>query len=116
MVQINGFIKYPRPYPRLDKYERLSSYIERAGGIKRKRRFKRCHSLPQKNSVFPDNIANKPAVLSDSLGGTALDSAKVSLSEVLQEPVSIDLYKALKEKGSKSDIILQDGDVILCRK
>lgn len=112
LVQINGLIKYPGPYPRLDKYERLSSYIERAGGVKENADLSGAILYRKKIQYFRDNIANKPAVLSDSLGGTALDSAKVSLNEVLQEPVSIDLYKALKEKGSKFDIILQDGDVI----
>ena len=34
LVQINGLVLYSGPYPRLSKYERLSSYIQRAGGIK----------------------------------------------------------------------------------
>ena len=34
LVQINGLVLYSGPYPRLSKYERLSSYIERAGGVK----------------------------------------------------------------------------------
>jgi protein involved in polysaccharide export with SLBB domain len=41
-----------------------------------------------------------------------LDSSLASISEVSKEPVSIDLYRALKYKNSKYDIILQEGDVI----
>ena len=66
----------------------------------------------KKIQYFRDNITSKAASLSDSLGGVALDSAQASLNEVLQEPVSIDLFRALKERNSKYDIILQDGDVV----
>jgi protein involved in polysaccharide export with SLBB domain len=50
--------------------------------------------------------------LTDSLGSIVLDSSQASLGEVAKEPVSIDLYRALKYKNSKYDIILQEGDVI----
>ena len=39
-----------------------------------------------------------------------LDSVKTDTA--LTEPVSIDLYKALKYRNSKYDIVLQDGDVV----
>jgi protein involved in polysaccharide export with SLBB domain len=112
LVQLNGLIKYPGPYPRLDKYERLSSYIERAGGLRENADFSGAILYRKKIQYFRDNIVNKAMSLSDSLGTAHLDSAKASLSEVSQEPVSIDLYKALKNKNSKYDIILQDGDVV----
>ena len=40
-----------------------------------------------------------------------LDSTTAPL-QALDEPVSIDLYKALKYKNSKHDIILQENDVV----
>ncbi len=46
------------------------------------------------------------------MGGIVLDSVKTDLSEVAQEPVSIDLYKAMKDRSSKFDIVLQEGDII----
>ncbi|MFN8254033.1 MAG: SLBB domain-containing protein [Ferruginibacter sp.] len=112
LVQLNGLVKYPGPYPRLDKYERLSSYIDRAGGLKENADLSGAILYRKKIQYFRDNITEKAASLSDSLGGVSLDSAQASLNEVLQEPVSIDLYKALKDRNSKHDIILQDGDVI----
>jgi polysaccharide biosynthesis/export protein len=112
LVQLNGLIRYPGPYPRLDKYERLTSYIERAGGLKENADLSGAILYRKKIQYFRDNIAAKAASLADSAGGVELDSAKATLAEVLQEPVSIDLYKALKNKNSKYDIILQDGDVI----
>lgn len=112
LVQMNGLVKYPGPYPRLDKYERLSSYVDRAGGLVENADLTGAILYRKKIQYFRDNITKKAAVLSDSLGGVSLDSAQASLNEVLQEPVSIDLFKALKERNSKYDIILQDGDVV----
>lgn len=112
LIQINGLVKYPGPYPRLDKYEHLSSYIERAGGIKEYADLSGAILYRRKTQFFRENVANKAASLTDSIGSIVLDSAKSSLSEVVNEPVSIDLARALKYKNSKYDIILQDGDVI----
>jgi polysaccharide biosynthesis/export protein len=112
LVQINGLIKYPGPYPRLDKYERLSSYIDRAGGIKENADLSGAVLYRKKVQYYRDNVTSRVTSLTDSLGGIDLDSAKASLGEVASEPVSIDLYKAMKNKNSKYDIILQDGDVI----
>lgn len=112
LVQINGLVQYSGPYPRLSKYERLSSYIERAGGIKENADLSGAILYRRKTQFFRENVANKAASLTDSIGSIVLDSAKTSLSEVANEPVSIDLARALKYKNSKYDIILQDGDVI----
>lgn len=112
LVQINGLIQYPGPYPRLNKYERLTSYIERAGGIKENADLSGAILYRKKTQYFRDNVTNKVSSLTDSLGGIILDSVKTSLAEVAQEPVSIDLYKALKNKNSKYDIVLQEGDII----
>lgn len=113
LVQINGLVQYPGPYPRLSKYERLSSYIQRSGGIRENADLSGAILYRKKTQYFRENVTNKVASLTDSLGGiTKLDSAKTSIAEVAQEPVSIDLYRALKYKNSKYDIILQEGDVI----
>ncbi len=112
LVQINGLIKYPGPYPRLNKYERLSSYIERAGGIKENADLGGAILYRKKTQYFRDNVTSKVNSLTDSLGGIILDSVQTSLSEVSQEPVSIDLFRAMKDKNSKFDIVLQEGDII----
>ncbi len=112
LVQINGLVQYSGPYPRLSKYERLSSYIQRAGGIKENADLSGAILYRKKTQYFRENVANKVASLTDSIGSIKLDSVKTTLSEVANEPVSIDLYRALKYKNSKYDIILQEGDVI----
>jgi protein involved in polysaccharide export with SLBB domain len=94
-IQILGLVKYSGFYPRLNKYERLSSYIERAGGT--------MENANLSGAVLYRN--NSAAV--KGLSGNA-DSLPMSVSQ----PVSIDLYNALKYKESKHDIILQNNDVI----
>ncbi len=112
LVQINGLIKYPGPYPRLNKYERLSSFIDRAGGIKENADLGGAILYRKKTQYFRDNVTSKVNSLTDSLGGIILDSVQTSISEVAQEPVSIDLFKAMKNRDSKYDIVLQEGDII----
>ncbi len=112
LVQINGLVLYSGPYPRLSKYERLSSYIERAGGVKENADLSGAILYRKKTQFFRDNVAGKVASLTDSIGSIVLDSVKTSFAEVAKEPISIDLSRALAYKNSKYDIILQEGDII----
>jgi len=112
LVQINGLVKYSGPYPRLSKYERLSSYIDRAGGITENADLSGAILYRKKVQYFRENVTDKVASLTDSVGSIVLDSVKTSLSAVANEPVSIDLYRAMKYRNSKYDIVLQEGDVI----
>lgn len=112
LITINGMVKYAGPYPRLSKSERISSYIDRAGGVKEEADLSGAILYRKKTQFFRENVTNKVASLSDSIGSIKLDSVKTSIAEVANEPVSIDLYRALKYKNSKYDIVLQEGDVI----
>lgn len=112
LILINGMVKYSGPYPRLSKSERLSSYIERAGGVREEADLTGAILYRKKTQFFRENVTNKVASLTDSIGSIVLDSVKTSLADVANEPVSIDLYRALKYKNSKYDIVLQEGDVI----
>lgn len=114
LVQINGMVRYAGPYPRLSKNERLSSYLDRAGGVTENADLGGAILYRKKTQAFRENVtkAGKVAALTDSLGQIKVDSAKASIEEAAQEPVSIDLYRAMKYKNSKYDIVLQEGDVI----
>jgi protein involved in polysaccharide export with SLBB domain len=105
-VELRGLIRYPGLYPRLDKYEKISSYIARAGGFKENANLGGA-VLIRRNNV---NLREK------AIGALKYDSVGNVISGVdianLEDPVSIDLFKALKNKNSKYDIILQEGDVI----
>lgn len=112
LVQLNGLINYPGPYPRLSKFESISSYIQRAGGVKENADLSGAILYRKKTQFFRDNVTAKINSLVDSIGAIKLDSSKADLAEVSQEPISIDLYKALKFPKSKFDVVLQDGDII----
>ncbi len=112
LVQINGLVKYPGPYPRLSKFERLSEYIERAGGLKENADLSGAVLFRKKTQNYRENIVKNAPSLTDSLGQIKTDSVRTSLAQVINEPVSIDLAKALKYKSSKHDIILQEDDVV----
>lgn len=105
-VQILGLVKYAGLYPRLDKYERLSSYIHRAGGILDNANIGGAILYRKKVNFFREKIVYKPKL--DSNGNAIKDSVLLSLDE----PVSIDLYKAMKFENSKHDIVLQENDMI----
>ncbi len=108
-VELQGLLKYPGLYPRLDKYERLSSFIERAGGLDENANISGAILYRNKNDLFREKAMEKPKL--DSNGNPIRDSSSVALKS-LDEPISIDLYRALKYKNSKHDIILQERDVI----
>jgi len=108
-IEIRGMVKYPGFYPRLDKNETLSSYIERAGGLQPNANVGGAILYRHKIEFFREKVVEKPKT--DSLGNIIEDSLSASLKS-LEEPVSIDLYKALKYKNSKHDIVLQEQDMV----
>jgi protein involved in polysaccharide export with SLBB domain len=105
-VQILGLVKYAGSYSRLDKYERLSSYIQRAGGVLENANIGGAILFRKKTDFLREKIVYKPK--RDSLGNLIKDSTLANL----EEPVSIDLYKAIKSPNSVHDIILQENDVV----
>lgn len=108
-VQLVGLIKYQGAYPRLDKYERLSSYIERAGGIAENANLSGAMLYRKKGDYLRDKFLTKPK--KDS-SGKIIGGEDNPIANNLEQPVSIDLKKAMEQKGSQYDIILQDNDIV----
>ncbi len=109
-IQIVGEVNYPGQYPRLNKFERLSSYIARAGGIKDNANLAGAKLYREVSDPFRrDDVKLEQKV--DSLGRPIMDTANVARRA--EEPVSIELYKALRNPNSKHDIVLQENDVIV---
>ena len=106
-IQIAGLVKYPGEYPRLDKFERLSSYIERAGGIADNANISGALLYRRKNDYLREKIYAK-----SKTDSAALVTDSLKLLQSLDEPVSIDLSKAMAFRNSKHDIILQKDDII----
>ena len=103
-IQIIGLVKYQGAYPRLDKFERLSSYIERAGGLADNANSSGALLYRKSTDVLKGKITQK------TIGSTELPADKQLA--VNEEPISIDLQKAMENKGSKQDIVLQENDII----
>ena len=105
-IHIEGLVKYPGNYPRLDKNERISSFIERAGGVLENANIGGVILYRKKNDLLREKIINKQSL--DSNGNVIKDS----VLQNLDEPVSIDLLKALAQKNTQYDIVLQKGDIL----
>ncbi|MGH2648432.1 MAG: SLBB domain-containing protein [Ginsengibacter sp.] len=107
-VKVAGQVKYPGTYSKLDNNERLSSFIERAGGLKENSNVAGA-VLYRLQEIKGNPLSNKSQVsyIRDS-SGRIIDSIGSDNSE----PISIDLDKALKNKDSKYDMVLREGDLI----
>ena len=106
-IELRGLIKYPGIYPRLNKYEKLSSYIARAGGFKDNANLSGAVLFRRLSANQREAVVQKPKF--DSAGNII---GKAMGAEFINEEVSIDLAKALKNKNSKYDLVLQENDVI----
>ena len=109
-VKIDGEVKYPGTYSKLNNNERLSSFIERAGGLKENSNAGGAILYRLRDTVVRENPLlkrNRTKYIKDTTG-KIIDSVLFDPSE----PVSIDLAKALKYKNSKYDMVLQEGDLI----
>ena len=109
-ITLEGEIKYPGAYARLNKYETISSFITRAGGLKENANLSGAILYRKKNiGIRQDNYSKQPGIkyIKDT-SGNVVDS----IMNNPEEPVSIDLYRALKFKNSKYDLVLQDSDVV----
>jgi protein involved in polysaccharide export with SLBB domain len=108
-IELKGMVKYPGFYPRLSKYERISSYLQRAGGVKENANLAGAVLFRKKTDLFREKIVEVPVL--DSFGIPIKDSLSEAFKAV-DEPVTIDLYKAIKYKNSKHDIVLQEEDLV----
>lgn len=106
-VTIEGMVKYPGNYPRLSKDERLSSFIQRAGGILDNADLTGAILMRNKKDPYRDKFIGSATTI-DSNGNVIRNE----LLSNIDRPVSIDLEKALKEKNTKYDIVIQEKDVI----
>ncbi len=105
-IQIVGLVKYQGSYPRLDKFERLSSYIERAGGLLDNANISGALLYRRKSNYLKEKVLHQ--LKSDAPNKQQQDSMLLNT----EEPVSIDLNKALQNKNSKYDVVLQENDII----
>ncbi|HVZ98603.1 MAG TPA: SLBB domain-containing protein [Chitinophagaceae bacterium] len=109
-VKIEGEVKYPGTYSKLADGERLSSFIERSGGLNPASNEKGAILYRLRNEIAitnPLNFKNATVYIKDSTG-KVIDS----IISGNYDAVSIDLARALDNKGSKYDLALRQGDLV----
>lgn len=110
-IEIKGLVRYPGQYPRLDKLERLSSFINRAGGLMEHADINGAVLIRRKLLDLREVMMGSQRWKKDSLGNAIIDSLPEEL-RFRDEPVSIDLRKAMDNPRSSYDIVLQENDVV----
>lgn len=106
-ISIRGQVKYPGTYARLDKSEKLSSFIDRAGGLNENANAGGVLLFRKKSEYNTDNF-KIPSDMDSS------ESVRLKKQyNTTDEPVSIDLYRALRHRDSRHNVVLQQGDILI---
>ena len=108
MVTIDGEVLFGGRYAKKSRNERLSSLVERAGGLTEYAYAKGARLLRKST---PEEIERgRKALLTQARMES--DSTFINSIDLSVQNIGIDLEKALKNPGGADDIILQDGDVL----
>ncbi|MDO4880588.1 MAG: SLBB domain-containing protein [Capnocytophaga sp.] len=109
IIKIEGEIIYPGHYSILTKEERISDFIERAGGLTPYAYLKGA-TLIRKITDLSDKEQNKQIKELDNV----TDEIKiVKVGDQEEFRVGINLEKIMKNKNAYQNLILKDGDVII---
>ncbi|MDE3236506.1 MAG: SLBB domain-containing protein [Bacteroidota bacterium] len=123
-VTIEGEVMYPGKYALMEKVEKLSDILKRAGGLKQTADASSAilvrQSYVHKSETDMATVNSKLGVINKQGKREVLpintDTAQLknSLQSLykLQKPVGIRLLNALQHPGSKDDLLLEEGDVI----
>ena len=109
-VTVNGEVLFEGEYSLNVKNERLSSLIERAGGITAYGYTKGAKLTRVANEDEKKRMNDVLDLMRRELGEKMTDSLRLELDSVFT--VGIDLEAALNNPGSNADIVLREGDVI----
>ena len=110
-VSISGEVKYSGSYTIINKNERISDLIERAGGFTEFAYVKGAALIRKtKNKYAIDILKNMDNNQGDESNSDALKEMEANATEF---KVGIDLEMILKNKGSDIDMYLKEGDQVL---
>lgn len=109
-VTVNGEVLYEGEYSLNFKNERLSSLIERAGGITAFGYAKGAKLTRVANEHEIKRMQNVIEMMRRELGESLANSLMLELDSVFT--VGINLEEAMSKPGSDADIVLREGDVI----
>lgn len=109
-VSIDGQVSFTGPYVLEEKNERISSIVQRAGGIT-ENAYIRGASLIRKMTATEIQKRDEAIEMARrTAGNDSIDVKLLNLSDSYN--VGIELDKALKNPGSQYDVVLRDGDRI----
>lgn len=109
VVKVNGEIIFQGDYVLAEKNSRLSDIIAKAGGITPEA-YVRGASL--KREMTLDEQRRVETLLELSMNKQSRDSVDMSMINMKEYSVGIDLNKALANPGSADDVVLRDGDIL----
>ena len=110
-VSISGEVKYSGSYTLINKNERISDLIERAGGFTEFAYVKGAALIRKtRNKYAIDILKNMDKNMGDE---SNLDALKEMEANATEFKVGIDLEMIIKNKGSDMDMYLREGDQVL---
>jgi len=107
VVKVDGEITFSGDYVLAEKNSRLSNIIAKAGGITPDAYVK---GASLKRQLTEDEMRRLETLLQLSANKQSRDSVALSLENIKNYSVGIDLEKALANPGSAHDVVLRDGD------
>lgn len=109
VVKIQGEITFAGSYVLAEKNARLSDLILKAGGVTPDAYVK---GASLKRSLTEDEMRRLETLLELSANKQSKDSVSLSLANIKDYSVGINLEKALANPGSTDDVVLRDGDAL----
>ena len=109
VVKVDGEITFAGDYVLAEKNSRLSDIINKAGGITPDAYVK---GASLKRKLTEDEMRRLETLMELSANKQSRDSVALSLANIKDYSVGIDLEKALAHPGSAHDVVLRDGDAL----
>lgn len=107
VIKIEGEITFAGSYVLAEKNVRLSDVITKAGGVTADAYVK---GASLKRELTEDEMRRLETLLELSTNKQSKDSVALSLANIKEYSVGINLEKALDAPGSADDVVLRDGD------
>lgn len=109
VVEIKGEVTFAGNYVLAEKNARLSDIVKKAGGVTPDAYVK---GASLKRQLTEDEMRRLETLLELSANKQSKDSVALSMVNIKDYSVGIDLEKALANPGGQDDVVLRDGDVL----
>jgi protein involved in polysaccharide export with SLBB domain len=111
-ISIDGQVIFPGVYALERKDEKLLDVIKRAGGLNAQA-YPAGATLIRKVKLTDQEVERKSRQIQDLSDNNSETSVKVEpIKQIYEESIGIDLVDVLENENSKSNMLLQDGDIL----